>query len=101
MAIPQPTVAQMQNEGITTVDDLANFDKDTLKQLAENLRKPGRQVPNAVGQMVPTPAFVFGVKSQKRLGVPCSFVKFYNTVRRPLTAANMMWSNVLKNFDIQ
>ena len=101
MAIPQPTLAQMQNEGITTVDDLADFDKDTLKQLAENLGKPGGQVPNAAGQMVPTPVFVFGVKSQKRLGVACNIVKFYNTVGRPLTAANMMWSNVLKNFDIQ
>ena len=35
MGIPHTTVIQLQAEGITTVDDLADFDKDSLQQLAE------------------------------------------------------------------
>ena len=37
MGIPHETVLQLVLEGIDTVDDLANFDKDSLQQLADNL----------------------------------------------------------------
>jgi hypothetical protein len=38
MVIPHDTVIQLQQEGITIVDDLINFDKDTIEQIAANLR---------------------------------------------------------------
>ena len=47
------TVVQLQNEGISTVDEPNDFDKDTLKQVADNLRNPntwsrnGNDNPNA------------------------------------------------------
>jgi hypothetical protein len=74
MGIPHPTVAQMQAEGITNVQDIADFDKESLQQLADNLRRPGGRSPNhnpnaAPGTTIPTSAFVFGAKSQKRLQV--------------------------------
>ena len=70
MGIPQETVPQMAIEGITTASDLAKFDKDSLEQLANNLCRPGGRVadpnPNTgPGATIPTPAFTFGVKSQK------------------------------------
>ena len=34
MGIPHATVVQLQVEGITVIQDLADFDKDTLQQLA-------------------------------------------------------------------
>ena len=37
MGIPHETVVQLEQEGIDAVDDLADFDKDTLQQLADNL----------------------------------------------------------------
>ena len=37
LGIPQETVAQMAIEGITRASDLAEFDKDSLEQLANNL----------------------------------------------------------------
>jgi predicted RecB family nuclease len=37
MGIPNETVVQLQEEGITTVDDLADFDKDTMEQISANL----------------------------------------------------------------
>ena len=41
MGIPHATVVQLQSKGIDVVTDLADFDKDSLQQLADNLRYPG------------------------------------------------------------
>ena len=106
MGVQHATVVQLALEGIQTVDDLADFDKEALQQLVDNLRRPGGRVPNpdpgaAGGLTIPTPAFVFGAKSQKCLGIACELVWYYNTVGRNLTAANMQWNNVIKNFEIQ
>ena len=106
MGIPQAMVAQLQIEGITTISDLADFEKETLQQMADNLRKPGGQVPDPnpdapAGATIPTPPFVFGAKSQHRLTVACELVRYYNTIGCDLSAGNMRWSNVMKNFEIQ
>ena len=87
MGIPHATVQQLQNEGITAVDDLAEFDKDSLQQLADNLRRPGGRVPdpNDPNATIPTPPFVFGAKSQKRLLVACDLVRYYQATDRALT----------------
>jgi hypothetical protein len=94
MAIPHDTVLELVNEGINTVDDLAEFDKDTIDQIAYNLRRPA--VAPAGGH-----DFVFGAKSQKRLTVACELVRFYATVGRAITAANIQWTTVISNFEIQ
>ena len=93
MAIPRPTLVQLRNEGITMIDDLGEFNKDTLQQIADNLQRPGGRfpdpnyvppnplpVPAPVVPTVPTPPFFFGAKSQKRLQVACELVRFYNTI---------------------
>ena len=46
MGIPHTTVVQLQSEEITVVTDLADFDKTSLQQLADNLRHPGGRVPD-------------------------------------------------------
>ena len=90
MAIPNATVVQLVAEGIDTVDDLSEFDKDTIHQIASNLRRP------------PAGArYVFGAKSQKRLIAACDIVRYYENVGRPLAAANLRWNTVIKNFEIQ
>ena len=53
------------------------------------------------GATIPIPPFVFGGKSQKRIAVTCDLVRFYATVSRDLTVANLQWSTVMKNFEIQ
>ena len=51
MGIPHATMVQMQQEGVQSVADLADFEKASLQQLADNLRKPGGRIadphPNA------------------------------------------------------
>ena len=106
MGIPQATVAQLQIEGIATISDLADFEKETLQQMADILQKPGGRVPDpnpaaAAGATIPTPPFVFGAKSQHCLTVACELVWYYNTIGCDLSAGNMHWSNVMKNFEIQ
>ena len=99
-------MVQIQREGIQTVADLADFEKQELQQLADNLRKPGGRIPDpnpnaAPGATIPTPTFTYGVKSQKRLTVACDLVRFDQTVGRDLTAANIQWNQVMSNFEIQ
>jgi hypothetical protein len=106
MGIPNATVAQLREEGINTVDDLADFDKDTIEQIAANLRRPAGRItdPNptaAAGATIPTPPFVFGVKSQQRLSHAANLIRYYDTVGRNITAANLQWTPVMKNYSEQ
>ena len=106
MGIPHTTMLQLESEGITLVSDLADFNKDSLQQLVDDLRCPGRRVPDPnpaaqPGSTIPTPPFVFGAKSQRRIAVACNLVKYYITVSHDLTAANLQWNTIMKNFDIE
>ena len=106
MGIPHATVLQLQSERITSVSDLADFNKDLLRQLADNQRHPGGRVPDLnptaqPGSTIPTPPFVFGTKSQRHIAVTCDLVKYYKTVGRDLTVANLQWNTMMKNFDVQ
>ena len=106
MGIPHATMVQMLLEGIQSIADLADFEIDSLQQLADNLRKPGARIrdpdPNApAGATIPMPAFTYGAKSQKRLTVACDLIRFYQTVGRDLTVANIQCNQVMSNFEIQ
>ena len=106
MGIPHVTMLQLQARGITLVSDLADFNKDSLQQLVDNLRCPGGCVPDPnpaaqPGSTIPTPPFVFGAKSQRHIAVVCDLVNYYRTVGCKLTAANLQWNTVMKNFNIQ
>jgi hypothetical protein len=70
---------------------LIDFDKATLTQVADNLRRPG-------GGGAP---LVFGAKSQQRLLVATDLVKYYNTVGRILTAGNIQWDRIMRTFKEQ
>ena len=98
MGILHTTVIQLQTEGITTVGDLADFEKDSLQQLGDNLHCPGGRIPDpstnaAAGATIPMPTSTFGAKSQKRLHVACDLIQYYNTTGQDLTAANMQWTH--------
>ena len=53
------------------------------------------------GSTIPTPPFVFGAKSQEGIAITCDLVKYYTIVGCDLAAANLQWSTVMKNFEIQ
>ena len=97
MAIPNATRVAMQQEGITAVEDLADFTDDDLKLIADNLRRPPGRIadPRAgqrgvpAGATIPTPAFTFGVKSQLRIKAASDIIRYYETVEREITAPMM------------
>ncbi len=106
MGIPNQTVVQLQQEGIMTVDDFMDFDKDTVEQIAANLRRPAGKIPDphpsaAAGATIPTPSFVFGAKSQKRLITASKLLNYYDLVHTNTTVANLRWTPVIENFEIQ
>jgi hypothetical protein len=68
MGIPNSTVVQLQTEGLDGVEDLVDFDRETIERIASNLQHPAGRIadpnPGAVtGAMILTPPFVFGAKS--------------------------------------
>jgi hypothetical protein len=106
MGIPHDTREQLEFEGIESVSDLSDFDKDTLTQVADNLRRPGGRIPNPdpnapAGATIAQPPFVFGAKAQKRLLAACDMVRYYEMIDRELSAPNMRWEPVIKNFTQQ
>ena len=65
MAMAHETIVKITYEGIDNPTDLIDFDKATLKQVAESLRKPGDCIPNPdpsapAGSTIPRPPYVFG-----------------------------------------
>jgi hypothetical protein len=46
MSIPHTTVVQLIEEGIDEVSDFAEFDRDNLTQVADNVRRPVGRIPN-------------------------------------------------------
>ena len=104
MAIPQATVnGGLMTEGIVSVEDLEEFQDEDIKAVQDNLRKPAGTIPdpNNPGQRVGAPSYVLGAKSAKRLKIAAAAVRYYHTIGRTPTAANMHFANVLKNFGEQ
>ena len=61
MAMDAAAVAQLAVEGIINIQDLADFDEDSLKQVADNLRRPSGRIadPNVgavAGATIPNPS---------------------------------------------
>ena len=90
LGIPAETLAQMAQDGITSEEDLVDFDEASIKQVAENLqRPPGGGDP-----------FVFGARSQTRLTHACDLMRYYHTTGRNVTPGALQWNTVMKNFSI-
>ena len=88
MAIPAATIESLGNEGIETVDDLAEVDKDMVVAMAKQFRQE-------------QPPVILGAKSSKRLIVACNAVRYYSAIQRSLTAGMMRWDPTLKYFEAQ
>ena len=94
MSLPQATRLQLVSKGLGNVYELLEFYGESIKGIAYNLRRPGGRIPdpdlNAVrGDMIPTPPFLFGAKSQMRLKGATMILRYYETVGREITAPDM------------
>ena len=64
MALEHATHMELGNQGIDNVDDLKEFDKESLKMVADSLSNPGGRIPNPdpaapPGSTIPRPPFVW------------------------------------------
>ena len=103
MSLPQATRIQLINEVLEHVHDLLEFDWELIKGIADNLRRPGGRIPNpdpnaAPGDMILTPPFSFGAKSQMRLKAATMILHYYEMVGREITTPNMRWTTTIKSF---
>ena len=103
MALPAATRIAIAQEGLKDLADLVEFDDQSLKQITDNLRRPGGRVPDPnpnanAGATITTPAFVFGAKSQLCLKAACDISRYYETTVRDLSSGNMRWNPVIKTF---
>jgi hypothetical protein len=110
MSLNQLTFNRLVHEGIQVINDLVDFDEDSLKQVAENLRRPAGRMPDptigqaggaAAGATIPIPPFPFGAKSHTRLVAATELLRFYRTIGRVLDAPGMRWDQVMRNFSEQ
>ena len=106
MGIPEEKVVQLGNEGIKTVEDLVDFEKYTIQQVADSFQRPGGSIPDptpntAPGATIPTPPFVFGTKPHKQILAACEIVQYYQTTGRGITTSNIQWNLVIKNFEAE
>ena len=100
MGIPHDTVNKLQNEVISVADDLIDFNKSTIYQIADNLRCPVGRItdPNpeaSLGAKTTTPPFVFWSKSHNLLVLSAKILRYYETFGRPNSAANVQWNPVM------
>ena len=88
-------------EGITSVDDLAEWGDDYWDQWMSNCKKPER-IPDTINaaQLIHQVPFPLSVKSLKRLKIDSRMVCYYDSISVDLTAPNFCWT-VLDKFEIQ
>ena len=46
MGIPHDTIKQLNNEGISVVADLIDFNKYTIKHISANIHRPAGRIPD-------------------------------------------------------
>ena len=101
MAIPNAIFHQLSNEGINTVNDVVDFDKDILQKLSNNLRHPGGRIPDptpgaASGATIATPPIIFGAKSQETTSGDLQYRQVLQNHWRPPTVTNIQGTPTMR-----
>ena len=97
------THMHLQSEGIVRPNNLINFTASNYwKKIIENCKRPARiPDPNNAEQAIAQEVFPFPAWSLMRLKVATVAVEYYSKTSRPLDAANMVWYQRLKKFQVE
>ena len=103
---PHLAVIQLKQEYIIIVEDISDFNKTTIEQLATNLCCPASCVqdlnlPENVDVTIMTLPFMFTARSCTRLMTAAKLVRYYDTVYRVIITLNMAWYQTVKNIQVQ
>eukprot|EP00957_Ditylum_brightwellii_P127094 9689307-Ditylum_brightwellii.AAC.1 len=107
MEVAKEMLKQLGKEGIKEVEDLAEFNKDIWKQVAENPKHPGGWMKNLDKgtnmnhAMVPQTLYLFEARRQKRLLEASKLMRYYKTVGCCVTVSNTVYKTIIKSFTDQ
>ena len=87
LGIPTATRILLENEGIASIDNLAEFYKDDVEGITSTFRRMNPVVP-------------FSAKCRKRLIEACELIRFYQTINRDISPGCIHWV-AIKNFTQQ
>ena len=93
-------------EGVTSFASLGDFNADSIKVMARNCRETIPAVTADLAAGIPVdeaevPGTAISTQSMVRLTVASNAVRYYLSVGRDLTAANLHYNNVLSAFRIE
>ena len=97
---PRERREAIQSEGLETLNDFLEFDKDGIKTLCSSVRKPGGMIanPNAAveGQpaQIPNPGFNIPAICEKRMIAATYTARTYDLIGRPITVDSMSRSRL-------
>ena len=106
----------LAEQGLTIVDDFADFGKDELKEALRNMRTSipgipgtaaviepvtGTEITPAVAAVPPVLPVILPARCTQRLTVAAVAWHYYTDTDREVTAANMHYNNILKDFHLE
>ena len=99
-------VTRILYEGVTSFESLGDFDATSIKALAKNCREtiPAVALDRDAGILVDEPQVngtVVSTQSMVRLTVACNATKYYLSVGRTPSLANLHYTNVLATFKVE
>ena len=84
------------NEGIVSVNDLAEFCKNHWHQVVKNLKYPASLLdPENDGQFIRAPTITLGANSFECLKMESGAARYYEATGLPLTPGNMNFATTL------
>ena len=95
-------VIRITYEGISNFESLADFDKKSIESLPRTCKETiiaiAEDVPNGIAAEPEVPGSNLSSISVRRLIVAMHAVKFYSSIGRTVTTANMHWKDTLSTF---
>ena len=102
MGLSECTHQALEDEIISTVAGLHEWEDDEWYQFTQNCNRPPRIVdPKNAQALINQPAFKVPVKYLKLLKEASHIACFYEDVGRDLSQPNMRWNQFIKNFMIR
>jgi len=90
----------VMDEGLSTMQDLSEFNEEDVKTLCSLVRKPGGTIvnPNNPVERISNPGHSIPAIAEKRLKLACYGAAIYWTLDRPIDA-NSLNQNRLRDFE--
>eukprot|EP00957_Ditylum_brightwellii_P091502 6967843-Ditylum_brightwellii.AAC.1 len=101
MKVTKETLEKLGKEEIKEVKDLAEFNKETWKQVADNLKYLGGWMKNSDNRAdknhakVPQTPYPFGAKMRKKLLEVSKLMRYYETIGCHVTVLNTVYKTVI------